>query len=126
MLQDSWNNVKARTHNVDRVFVLGIGAHEVIVDGTTDYEWEDGRKQVGKWASRMHYAEEGGKLKVTEYQVQFVSLLRFALVLLIHYRVLLMPFSLNRFGVTRYIDAWTNYTIILSQSAQIADLSNIQ
>lgn len=67
-----WKGVKARKHTIDRVFVLGPGSHEVMVDGTSDYEWEDGRKQLGKWAARQLYVLEDGKLKVAKYQIHFV------------------------------------------------------
>lgn len=73
LIIDSFSGVKARTHNVDKVFVLGIHAWEVMVDGTTDYEFDDGTKKVGKWASRQKYVDDNGELKIKEYQVQFVS-----------------------------------------------------
>lgn len=72
----SWEGVEGRIHNVHKVFPLGHGdnALEVMIDGTSDYTFQDGTKGGGKWAARQKYVRENGALKVKEYAVHFVSI----------------------------------------------------
>jgi len=72
MLYQSWDDVKWRNHKPKKVFILGNGSNEIMVDGTTEYHFEDGRVHEGRWAAQVAFVQQDEEWKIEKYTVLFV------------------------------------------------------
>lgn len=72
MIQRSWDNVQWRNHKPRKVYVLGKGTHDVMVKGSTEYQFQDGRFHEGKWGAEISFVETDGEWKIQAYTVVFV------------------------------------------------------
>jgi hypothetical protein len=72
-----WEKIASRSHKPLKIFPFGESSNEVMIYGTVEYEFKDGRKSGLEWAARgrLGFDGEGGKVVWTEYQVYMVSVL---------------------------------------------------
>lgn len=73
MIANSWDNVASRDHRPAKIFAFSKDSLDVMVDGTTVYNWQDGSSKTGVWACRVAFKEVEGALKISDYHVVFVS-----------------------------------------------------
>lgn len=69
MRSGMWEKVAARKHKAEKIYSLGPGSNEVMLHGIVDYTAKDGSKSNKEWAARATLVKEGGKAKMTYYQV---------------------------------------------------------
>lgn len=72
MIERSWDNVEWRNHKPRTINVIGKGTNDVIVKGSTEYQFQDGRFHEGKWGSEISFVEVDGEWKIQKYAVVFV------------------------------------------------------
>ncbi|KPI41928.1 uncharacterized protein AB675_5311 [Cyphellophora attinorum] len=65
--------VKTRKHTLKQIFPFGEGSKEVMLHGSVDYGLKNGKDVNVEWAGRAVLVEDGGKLKMREYQVYLDS-----------------------------------------------------
>ncbi|KAF2721193.1 hypothetical protein K431DRAFT_346493 [Polychaeton citri CBS 116435] len=69
-----WDKVSSRSHKPTRVFPAGKDSEEVMLHGTVDYGFKDGKTLEGvEWAARAVFGEESGVRKMVFYQVYLDS-----------------------------------------------------
>jgi hypothetical protein len=69
-----WEHVKSRSHRPEKVFTTGSGSSELMLYGTVEYVFKDGRTGGLDWAARGTLSIEGdGKIRWSHYQVYLVS-----------------------------------------------------
>ncbi|RMJ15473.1 hypothetical protein CDV36_004834 [Fusarium kuroshium] len=71
MIANSWDNVASRDHRPAKIFAFDKDSLDVMIDGTTVYNWQDGSSKTGIWACRVVFKEVGGALKISDYHVVF-------------------------------------------------------
>lgn len=65
--------VKTRLHTLKQIFPFGDDSKNVMLHGSVDYGLKNGKEVTVEWAGRALLVEEGGKLKMKEYQVYLDS-----------------------------------------------------
>ncbi|KAH8679321.1 hypothetical protein BGZ61DRAFT_359728 [Ilyonectria robusta] len=75
MINNSWINVTSRSHRPAKVYSFDAASSELMVDGTTVYNWEDGTTKTGVWACRIRIQKVDGQPKICDYHVVFVCFL---------------------------------------------------
>jgi hypothetical protein len=65
--------VKTRKHTLKQIFPFGDNSKNVMLHGSVDYGLKNGKDVTVEWAARAELTEEGGKLKMKEYQVYLDS-----------------------------------------------------
>lgn len=65
--------VKTRKHYLKQIFPFGENSNNVMLHGKVDYGLKNGKDVTVEWAARGELVEEGGKLKMKEYQVYLDS-----------------------------------------------------
>jgi hypothetical protein len=68
-----WEKISSRQHNPIKVFPFGENADEMMLYGTVEYEFKAGGKASIDWAARARMLHEGGKIRMTFYQVYLDS-----------------------------------------------------
>ncbi len=69
MRQGMWEKVASRKHVAEKIFAFGPGSDEVMLHGTVEYGMKDGTKALKEWAARAKMSKEGGRVKMSFYQV---------------------------------------------------------
>ncbi|CAI7567143.1 unnamed protein product [Penicillium crustosum] len=72
MIERSWDNVEWRHHKPRMVYVLGKGTNDVMVKGSTEYQFQDGRFHEGNWGAEISFVEVDGEWNIQKYTVVFV------------------------------------------------------
>jgi hypothetical protein len=65
--------VKTRKHTLKQIFPFGDNSNNVMLHGKVDYHLKNGKDVQVEWAGRAVMVEDGGKLKMKEYQVYLDS-----------------------------------------------------
>ncbi|RVX75875.1 hypothetical protein B0A52_00232 [Exophiala mesophila] len=65
--------VKTRKHTIKQIVPFGDDGEQVMLHGSVDYGLKNGKDVNVDWAARAVLAEEGGDLKMKEYQVYIDS-----------------------------------------------------
>ena len=65
--------VKTRLHTLKQIFPFGEDSNNVMLHGSVDYGLKNGKNVTVEWAGRAILVEDGGKLKMKEYQVYLDS-----------------------------------------------------
>lgn len=65
--------IKTRKHTLKQIFPFGDNSKNVMLHGSVDYGLKNGKAVTVEWAARAELVEEGGKLKMKEYQVYLDS-----------------------------------------------------
>lgn len=65
--------IKTRKHHLKQIFPFGDNSKNVMLHGSVDYGLKNGKAVTVEWAGRAELVEEGGKLKMKEYQVYLDS-----------------------------------------------------
>ncbi|KAI8711464.1 hypothetical protein NCS52_01409800 [Fusarium sp. LHS14.1] len=71
MIANSWDKVASRDHRPAKIFAFSKDSLDVMIDGTTVYNWQDGSSKTGVWACRVEFKEVEGALKISGYHVVF-------------------------------------------------------
>jgi hypothetical protein len=59
---------------VDKIFPFGPNSKEVLLYGSVEYTFDDGKVALSEWAGRVCLVKEGEELKIDFYQVYMVSM----------------------------------------------------
>lgn len=65
--------IKTRKHTLKQIFPFGDNSKNVMLHGSVDYGLKNGKSVTVEWAGRAELVEEGGHLKMKEYQVYLDS-----------------------------------------------------
>ncbi|KAF2101656.1 hypothetical protein NA57DRAFT_33894 [Rhizodiscina lignyota] len=69
MRKGMWEKVASRKHKAHKIYTFGPGSDEVMLYGDVEYGMKDGSKAGKEWAARAKMVKEGGKVKMSFYQV---------------------------------------------------------
>ena len=69
-----WEKVSSRKHSPTQIFPFGPHADELMLYGTVEYSFKDGRQGGVPWAARGKVVkDDGGKYRMSFYQVYLDS-----------------------------------------------------
>ncbi|KAL1839130.1 hypothetical protein VTK73DRAFT_4124 [Phialemonium thermophilum] len=68
-----WSAVSSRQHTVFKVFPFGSSAREFMLYGTVEFGFRNGQQGAVDWAARAEMSQEGGRWRMSFYQVYLVS-----------------------------------------------------
>lgn len=72
-----WSAVSSRHHHPAQIYAFGAKNREVMIHGTVEFEFKDGRKGTVPWAARARFPDSSNdgveeELKMEFYQVYLV------------------------------------------------------
>ena len=69
MRQGMWEKVASRKHVAEKIFAFGPGSDEIMLHGNVEYGMKDGTIASKEWAARAKMSKDGGRVRMSFYQV---------------------------------------------------------